>query len=121
MRTNRVKGGSVVPQGEADIALRRLAEVASRTGRDTRRELSVLEAALEQKLTVDEAIVDRVARRLWSVWRNVDERGFVATSAENRDQWRDLAREALRVVGVRIHPSTPRRGRRRSAEIDPFT
>ncbi|HEX6587828.1 MAG TPA: hypothetical protein VF039_02305 [Longimicrobiales bacterium] len=117
----RYKGSAVVPQGQADVALRRLAEVASRTGRDTQRELSVLEAALAKSLTVDEATVDRVARRLWSVWRNVDERGFVATSPENREQWRALAREALGVVGVRIDPSTPRRGRRRPAGRDPST
>ena len=121
MRNQGTKGVSVVPRGQADIALRRLAEVASRTGRDTRRELSVLEAALDERLTVDEATLDRVARRLWSVWRNVDERGFVATSIENRDQWRDLAREALRVVGVRIDPVNPRRARRRSGATDPFT
>ena len=121
MRSAGTKGGSVVPRGQADIALRRLAEVASRTGRDTRRELSVLEAALEEKLTVDEATVDRIARRLWSLWRQVDERGFVATSAENRDQWRDLARVALREVGVRIDPAKARRGRRGSADMDPST
>lgn len=113
------KGSAVVPQGQADVALRRLAEVASRTGRDTRRELSVLEAALEKRLSIDEATLDRVARRLWSTWRNVDERGFVATSPENREQWRALAREALGVVGVRITPAPPRRGRRRSTGRDP--
>lgn len=121
MRNNGAKGDSAVPQGQADIALRRLAEVASRTGRDTQRELSVLEAALAERLTIDAATLDRVARRLWSVWRNVDERGFVATSVENRDQWRDLAREALQVVGVRIHAQNAPRNRRRRGRMDPST
>ncbi len=114
----RNTSNSVVPRGQADGALRRHAEVASRTGRDTRRELGVLEAALAQSMTVDEATLDRVARKLWSVWRNVDERGFVATSDENRAQWRELAREALNVVGVRIHTQNPPRARRRS-RLDP--
>lgn len=116
----RNKNSSIVPRGQADVALRRLAEVASRTGRDTRRELGVLEAALAQTMSIDDATLDRVARKLWSVWRNVDERGFVATSVENRDQWRELAREALNVVGVRIHAQSPTHTRRRK-RLDPST
>lgn len=77
----------------------RLTSRARRSGSPVEQDSDAVLRALRLRHEVSASDVDRLARNLWSSWRGVAVRGFNATSWTTKEEWRQVARAALRELG----------------------